>query len=80
MGHDTNSESESILSESNDLAKDVDVAAKIKRDEKPHKCTFDGCNLSFSRPSRLKRHMKFHTGEVMLALTSISSCFVSNCI
>ncbi|XP_033348982.1 zinc finger protein 431-like [Bombus vosnesenskii] len=63
MGHDTNSESESILSESNDLAKDVDVAAKIKRDEKPHKCTFDGCNLSFSRPSRLKKHMKFHTGE-----------------
>lgn len=67
MGHDTNSESESILSESNNLVKDIDVAVKTKRDEKPHKCTFDGCNLSFCRPSRLKRHMKFHTGEVMLA-------------
>lgn len=67
MGCDTNSESKSILSESNDLVKDVDVAVKTKRDEKPHKCTFDGCNLSFYRPSRLKRHMKFHTGEVVLA-------------
>ncbi|KOX76692.1 hypothetical protein WN51_11047 [Melipona quadrifasciata] len=60
MGHNINSESESILSESN-MTNDTDV--EIKEDEKPYKCTY-GCNLSFRKPSRLERHIRFHTGEI----------------
>lgn len=59
-----NSESETILSESDNTIENTDI--EIKKDEKPYKCTYDGCNLSFLRPSRLKRHIRFHTGEVMI--------------
>eukprot|EP00118_Oscarella_pearsei_P025319 m.307978 g.307978 ORF g.307978 m.307978 type:complete len:911 (+) comp43170_c0_seq1:106-2838(+) len=31
--------------------------------EKPHKCTFDGCNKAYSRLENLKTHLRSHTGE-----------------
>lgn len=65
MGHNLDSESESALSESNNTIKGIDIAVEIKKDEKPYKCTY-GCNLFFRKLSRLERHIRFHTGEVMI--------------
>ncbi|CAD1471145.1 unnamed protein product [Heterotrigona itama] len=81
MGHDINSESESILSESNNMIKDTDVVVEIKKDKKPYKCTYDGCNLSFLRPSRLKRHIRFHTGERNYKCTypECNKAYTNNC-
>ncbi|XP_026022575.1 zinc finger protein GLI1 isoform X3 [Astatotilapia calliptera] len=31
--------------------------------EKPHKCTFEGCNKAYSRLENLKTHLRSHTGE-----------------
>ncbi|OAD52599.1 Transcription factor IIIA [Eufriesea mexicana] len=56
MGYNTTLESDSILSESKNIVKDTDA-------EKPYRCIFPGCNLAFRRPSRLKRHVRFHIGE-----------------
>ena len=39
-------------------AKAEEVAVKAKQ----HVCEFPGCNLAFSRPSRLNNHMRIHTG------------------
>jgi len=33
------------------------------KESRRHLCQFSGCNLGFSRPSRLKVHMRGHTGE-----------------
>ena len=32
--------------------------------KKKYACTFTSCDAHFSRPSRLKRHIRQHTGEV----------------
>ncbi|XP_053976200.1 zinc finger protein 320-like [Hylaeus anthracinus] len=32
-------------------------------EEKRYKCTFPECNAAFSKPSRLDRHIRLHTGE-----------------
>ncbi|CAL7944985.1 unnamed protein product [Xylocopa violacea] len=63
MGHDSNSEADSVSVESESVTKETSVAVETIRNEKRHKCTFAGCNLAFSRPSRLQRHIRFHTGE-----------------
>ena len=76
MGHNLNSESESTLSESDNIIKDTDVVVEIKKDEKPYKCTY-GCNLSFRKPSRLKRHIRFHTGEVMVVSYAYTYMFLN---
>ncbi|XP_033625293.1 zinc finger protein GLI4-like [Asterias rubens] len=31
--------------------------------EKPHQCTFEGCNKAYSRLENLKTHLRSHTGE-----------------
>ncbi|KAG9491572.1 hypothetical protein GDO78_000210, partial [Eleutherodactylus coqui] len=31
--------------------------------EKPHKCTFEGCNKAYSHLENLKTHLRSHTGE-----------------
>ncbi|ESO93486.1 hypothetical protein LOTGIDRAFT_119241, partial [Lottia gigantea] len=31
--------------------------------EKPHRCTFEGCNKAYSRLENLKTHLRSHTGE-----------------
>lgn len=31
--------------------------------EKPHKCTYEGCNKAYSRLENLKTHLRSHTGE-----------------
>ncbi|KAK1128445.1 hypothetical protein K0M31_002909 [Melipona bicolor] len=80
MGHSINSDSESILSESNNMTNDTDVAVEIKEDEKRYKCTY-GCNLSFRKPSRLKRHIRFHTGERNYKCTypDCNKAYTNNC-
>ncbi|KAK9305358.1 hypothetical protein QLX08_003611 [Tetragonisca angustula] len=80
MGHNLNSESESTLSESDNIIKDTDVVVEIKKDEKPYKCTY-GCNLSFRKPSRLKRHIRFHTGERNYKCTypECNKAYTNNC-
>ena len=37
-------------------------AEKMVVKAKQHVCDFPGCNLTFSRPSRLNNHMRIHTG------------------
>lgn len=77
MGHNLNSDSESTLSESNNMITDTDIVVEIKKDEKPYKCTYLGCNLSFHKPSRLKRHIRFHTGEVMVISYAYTYMFLN---
>lgn len=31
-------------------------------------CSFDGCDMTFDRPSRLEWHIRNHTGEVIVTL------------
>jgi len=38
-------------------------AEKMVVKAKQHVCDFPGCNLTFSRPSRLNNHMRIHTGD-----------------
>ncbi|XP_015431189.1 PREDICTED: zinc finger protein 568-like [Dufourea novaeangliae] len=66
MGQDINSESDTVLSESenSDVIRKANVAcAQVVKDEKKYICTFLGCDKAFVRPSRLARHIRFHTGE-----------------
>lgn len=62
MGRNKDSETDSVLSEFENEVKNI----KTTEREKPYKCNFVGCNLAFYRPSRLQRHIRFHTGEVKL--------------
>jgi len=60
-------------SHSNVILRDVDkryeLVFSLKRHskkhtgEKPHKCTFAGCNSQFAETTALKRHYRIHTGE-----------------
>ncbi|XP_043801032.1 zinc finger protein 888-like [Apis laboriosa] len=59
MGRNKDSETDSVLSEFENEVKNI----KTTEREKPYKCSFVGCNLAFYRPSRLQRHIRFHTGE-----------------
>ncbi|KOC61939.1 Transcription factor IIIA [Habropoda laboriosa] len=65
MGQDKNSESNSVLSESENhgALENAVVSTETKKDVKPHKCTFAGCDAAFRRPSKLARHIRYHTGE-----------------
>ena len=66
MGQGRTTESDSILSETENCSAigktDIEFT-RTKRDIKRHKCTYDGCVAIFNRPSRLARHIRFHTGE-----------------
>jgi len=33
---------------------------------KKHKCTYPECYAIFTRPSKLQRHIRMHTGEVFI--------------
>nr|XP_003703409.1 PREDICTED: zinc finger protein 845 [Megachile rotundata]XP_012140845.1 PREDICTED: zinc finger protein 845 [Megachile rotundata] len=64
MGQDKNSETHSVLSESETrLIKNNITCSEVKKDEKRHKCTYPGCEAAYCRPSRLMRHFRSHTGE-----------------
>lgn len=73
MGQGKTSESDSVLFETENcgaIGKTDIEFARTKRDIKRHKCTYDGCDAIFNRPSRLARHIRFHTGEVLITLSS----------
>jgi len=38
----------------------------IQNKEKKHKCNYSNCDAVFLQPSRLKRHIRLHTGEVTI--------------
>ncbi|XP_057339755.1 zinc finger and BTB domain-containing protein 41-like isoform X2 [Microplitis mediator] len=46
----------------NDIDDDISFFEK-KNSNLKHKCTFDGCDRSFKKPSRLLWHLRQHTGE-----------------
>ena len=48
------------LSSEDTVAVEVSSVAFIK--PKKYVCEFPGCNLRFSRPSRLENHSRIHTG------------------
>lgn len=84
MGHDTNSESDNVLSESENrgVLENADVAStKTEKDAKPYKCVFEGCNATFCRPSRLARHVRCHTGERCYKCNypECNKAYMSNC-
>lgn len=41
--------------------------------EKPHRCTFEGCNKAYSRLENQKTHLRSHTGE------KVSTCHLLSC-
>lgn len=60
MGQDRNSET--------DLIENTNTICFQDKKQKKHECTYPDCKAVFYRPSRLARHVRSHTGEVMIAL------------
>lgn len=74
MGYTTDEELEKFTSEiderevntttASDTQTEEEFETKSKKCKSLHKCTYAGCNKSFWKPSRLKWHLRQHTGEV----------------
>lgn len=64
MGCASDQDSENVSSNFEDEHADDSAKTSIVQKEKKHKCNHPDCDAMFSKPSRLKRHMRQHTGEV----------------
>lgn len=49
-----------------DLQSKHDTYIENGQNKKKHKCTYAECHAVFLRPSRLQRHIRSHTGEVLI--------------
>ncbi|XP_062510223.1 metal regulatory transcription factor 1-like [Corticium candelabrum] len=47
----------------------VDESSSSVSRSKPHECTFQGCNRSYTTTSNLRNHMKKHTGQLKFHCT-----------
>ena len=46
--------------------------------KKRHRCTYQGCEKAYSKPSRLEEHERSHTGQVYLSCHSLCTltCYI----
>lgn len=63
MGYTRDQDSNSVAS---DLQNKHDINIESEQDKKKYKCTYAKCHAVFLRPSRLQRHIRSHTGEVLI--------------
>lgn len=63
MGRVGDQDSDSAAS---DLQSGHDIDIGGKESQKKYNCNYPNCNAVFLRPSRLKRHIRLHTGEVTI--------------
>jgi len=52
--------------DSDNVASNLQNGHDIQNKEKKHKCNYSNCDAVFLQPSRLKRHIRLHTGEVTI--------------
>lgn len=54
-----------------DLQIKYDSDIQSKESKKKHKCNYPDCHAVFLRPSRLERHIRLHTGEVIIVMMKV---------
>ncbi|XP_015124686.1 transcription factor IIIA [Diachasma alloeum] len=66
MGHFQQEEPEEEVSTAEDerlSEPDAELEIPKKKSGRLHKCSYDGCNASYNKPSHLERHLRNHLGE-----------------
>lgn len=57
-----------ILNETSNFIKShsvQNISAKSEQSDKKYVCKYTGCNAAYFKQSRLDRHIRLHTGEVI---------------